>query len=125
MSAEVTFGDAMKAWEGADEFTEIFDHAPGAPSNRPVMSRPPRQIASKKFVREVADMLERSNSTEDVADWIADKMERFGAFFAEPMFDTEGNGPTCSWCKTLWPLCGHHHLSQRIHELPEAGGRDD
>ena len=23
----------------------------------------------------------------------------------------DGSGPECSLCGTLWPLCGHHHMS--------------
>ena len=109
--------EAMAAWSAQDEFAGIMQPAPGTPDTRPVMSKPPRYVASREFVREVADVLDRAASPDEVADWVIDKMERFGALMAEPMFDTEGNGPICSWCKTIWPLCGHHHQSQRIHEL--------
>lgn len=109
--------EAMGAWSAQDEFKGIMTTSPGDGGNRPVMSRPPRYIATREFVREVSDMLERDRSAEAVADWAIDKMERFGALMAEPMFDMNGNGPICSWCKTIWPLCGHQHQSQRIHEL--------
>lgn len=104
-----------------DEFKGILVPASGTPERRPVMSHPPRYVASRDFTLEVSDLLDRSAGPQDVADWIVDKMERFGALMAEPMFDTEGNGPICSWCKTIWPLCGHHHQSQRVHELNGAG----
>lgn len=120
--------EAMAAWSAQDEFKGIMQIAPGHGGKRPVMSMPLRVVASRAFVREVADVLDRASSPDEVADWVVDKMERFGALMAEPMFDTNGNGPICSWCKELWPLCGHHHQSQRIHELdppaPPAGTTD-
>ena len=114
--------EAIDAWAHQDEFAGIMTAAPGDDGNRAVMSRPPRYIATKVLVNEVADMLDQDNSAEAVADWAIDKMERFGALMAEPMFDTHGNGPICSWCKTIWPLCGHHHQSQRIHEIEAQSG---
>lgn len=97
MSADVT------EWEG------IFL---GEGGSRPVMSMPPRMKASMKFVREVADALGLEHDAAcEAADWIVDKMERFGASTAQPVMDMEGCGPVCSWCGVLWPLCGHHHLT--------------
>lgn len=116
--------EAISAWEAQDEFKGIMTVGPDHAGSRPVTSHPPRYIAAKVFVREVAAMLERDSSPEAVADWAIDKMERFGALMAEPMFDMNGNGPICSWCKTIWPLCGHQHQSQRIHELDPATGAD-
>jgi hypothetical protein len=99
------------------EFDGIFEPTP----ERPVMRRPPKMIASKSFIREVRDMLDEADGDETkVADWIADKMERFGARTAQPIFDMKGNGPGCSWCGTVWPLCGHHHQSEELNE-DEAG----
>lgn len=109
--------EAMGAWSAQDEFKGIMTVGPEHAGSRPVMSHPPRYIATKEFVREVAAMLEQDASPEAVADWAIDKMERFGALMAEPMFTQAGEGPVCSWCKVIWPLCGHHHQSQRIHEL--------
>lgn len=106
--------EAVEAWSKADEFAGIF-MTDGRP--RAVMSKPPRMQASKAFIREVQDLLDASTSTEEVADWIVNKMEDYGAHLAEPMFDMNGNGPACSFCKTLWPLCGHQHVSQRLKEL--------
>ena len=92
----------------AGEFSHIF--LPYDP--RPVMTRPPRTRASRKFVVEVREALGLSDDeADDAADWIADKMERFGASFSQPVFDMDGNGPMCSFCGAIWPLCGHHHLS--------------
>lgn len=28
----------------------------------------------------------------------------------------EGSGPNCSWCGAIWPLCGHHHMSENLPE---------
>lgn len=109
--------EAIEAWVAKDEFAGIFVTS-GVP--RAPMSRPPRVQASRLFASEVQQVIEEATSTEQIADWIADKMERFGALMAEPMFDTHGNGPICSWCKTIWPLCGHHHVSQRVHEIGDA-----
>lgn len=92
-----------------DEFAGIF-LTPGG--SRPLMSVPPQMRASKLFIREVRDELNLDNErAESAADWIADKMERYGALFARPVFDMDGNGPQCSFCSMPWPLCGHHHLS--------------
>ena len=96
-----------------DEWSGIF--LPTA--ERAVMSKPPRTQASALFVREVRDTLGLDDDTATrVADWAVDKMERFGAAFAQPVFDMDGNGPICSWCTTIWPLCGHHHQSAMVDE---------
>lgn len=95
------------------EWEEIFQ--PG--HKRPVMSIPPRMLATSKFVNEVRAELDLDPEVaEKVADWVADKMERFGARMAQPVFDMDGNGPICSWCTTIWPLCGHHHLSLAVRD---------
>ena len=92
------------------EFEGIFE--PG--EKRPLMSKPSRVFASKKLIREVAEALNIADEdvARDTADWIADKMERFGARTARGVLDLEGNGPVCSWCSTIWPLCGCAHLSE-------------
>lgn len=95
------------------EFTEIMEH-PGDGS-RPVMSRPPTHQASKKFILDVRDALELDDDQAlKASDWIIDKMERFGAYYARPVFLMDGTGPCCSWCGTIWPLCGHHHQSGNL-----------
>lgn len=101
------------------EFEGIFEPTP----SRPVMSKPQRMKASKEFVHEVAAMLgvQHSEDATEAADWIADKMERFGARTARPVFDMHGNGPQCSWCGAIWPLCGDAHLSE---ELDDEEGAD-
>lgn len=88
------------------EYTGIFLAQSGS---RPVMSTPPPMQASRKLVQIVADARDQSTSDEDLADWLADFMERFGARTAQPVIDMEGNGPLCSWCSAIWPLCGHDH----------------
>lgn len=97
------------------EWSEIFFEGP---ASRPVMSVPPKVVATKKFITEVRDALDLDDDTKATlaADWIADKMERFGASMAEPVFDMDGNGPVCSWCKVIWPLCGHQHQSVILHD---------
>lgn len=102
----------------SDEFHGIAI-TPG--ESRPLMSRPPRLIASAKFIREVRDALgiEDYDRAREAADWVLDKMERFGARTAQPMFDMEGNGPRCSWCGGIWPLCGCHHLSEEVQDEKE------
>jgi hypothetical protein len=82
-------------------------------ASRPVMSKPPRMRASMKLVREVSAALgiDDDAAALDAADWVADKMERFGARTARPVFGMDGEGPQCSWCSQIWPLCGCHHLS--------------
>lgn len=99
----------LAAVERLKEWTGIFVFEGG---DRPVMSRPPVPKAASALVREVADMLGvEYHDAIEAADWIASKMERFGAGTAQPVFDMDGNGPICSWCTTIWPLCGHHHLT--------------
>lgn len=94
----------------AGEFEGIFEHG----YSRPLMSKPPRVQASKKLIQEVADALhiDDDDAAREAADWIADKMERFGARTARGVIDMDGNGPQCSWCSAIWPLCGCSHLSE-------------
>lgn len=102
----------------AGEFAEIFEPFWG---NRRPMSQPPRVTASMKFIREVQHALDVADDDKarEAADWIVDKMERFGARTARMVFDAEGNGPQCSWCGTIWPLCGHHHQSEVVEDAEE------
>lgn len=83
--------------------------------NRPLMSYPPEFKAARVFVDRVMvelDVPDRERA-EVMADWIVNFAERFGAYQAGPMFDMDGNGPQCSWCGQIWPLCGHHHMTGR------------
>lgn len=103
----------------AGEFDEIMQWSSGV--KRPVMAPPPPVVATSKFIREVRAALGIADDdrAREAADWIVDKMERFGASTAEPVFDMQGNGPRCSWCGTIWPLCGHHHQSEVMAD-PDA-----
>lgn len=81
--------------------------------NRPVMSKPPEFKAARVFVDRIMvelDVPDRERA-EAMADWIVNFAERFGAFSAQPVFNMDGEGPCCSWCGMIWPLCGHHHMS--------------
>lgn len=104
-----------------DEFSEIMQ---SMGESRPVMSVPPRVIASAKFIREVQRELDIADDdrAREAADWIIDKMERFGAYTARAVFDMDGIGPQCSWCGGIWPLCGHHH---QAHQPDEEDAPDE
>lgn len=100
------------------EFTGIFISS-GEP--RPVMSKPRRMQATKKLIREVQDALGIADDKAfEAADWVANKMERFGASSAQPVFDMDGSGPNCSWCGMIWPFCGHHHMSNNLPDEDES-----
>lgn len=91
------------------DFTEIIR---STGDTRPVMSRPPKLIATKKWVRQVQDAAtEAGGDMNALADWVLNAMEEYAAWTARPVFDMEGNGPQCSVCHQIWPLCGHHHMS--------------
>lgn len=108
----------------SDEFQEIMQPSDSTPERRPVMSHPPRYVASSKFIREVKHTLDIADDdrAREVADWVIDKMERFGALTAQPVFTMDGTGPVCSWCGIIWPLCGHHHQSKAIADDAESEG---
>lgn len=93
---------------------------PLAYNDRPVMM-PPRVQATDQLVTETRIALEETGGDpERMAQWIAERIEEFGALQAEPVFDMEGSGPICSWCSALWPLCGHATRS----EVLDAGEAD-
>lgn len=101
-----------------EEFTAIILVTEG--ETRPVMSKPRPFKATKKFIRHVQDNLNiPDEQATDAADWVLNLMERYGANSAQPMFDMDGNGPSCSWCGMIWPLCGHHHMSSNLPENDE------
>ena len=95
------------------------------PANRPVMSKPHPFKAARVFVDRIMtefDVPDREQA-EVMADWIVNFAERYGAYQAAPVFDMDGNGPQCSWCGAIWPLCGHHHMTGR--DLEEGGDDDE
>lgn len=94
------------------EFDHIFIGHPWATE---FLARPPKVQASKKLIRMIADAQAEHDTPERFADWVADLMERYGARSAQGCFFLEDDsGPRCSWCTGMWPLCGHHHLSEEI-----------
>lgn len=96
------------------EFVGIF-MLPG--QGRPVMSMPPTMRAAKPLIDQVRWELGIPDAdAERVADWIADRMERYAALTARPVMEMDGTGPVCSDCSMLWPMCGHHHLSAEIDD---------
>lgn len=99
------------------EFHEIIQSTGG---ERPVMSKPRPFTATKKFIQHLHDNIGEL-SQEEAADWVLNLMERYGARTAQPVFDMDGSGPQCSWCGTLWPLCGHQHMSEEIEEDEHEG----
>lgn len=88
---------------------EGISHTTG--EERQPMQRPGRMVATKKLMRIIQDAQIEHWTEEAFADWFADYLEGYGASTAEPMFTTDGEGPVCSWCGSIWPLCGHHHMS--------------
>ena len=74
-------------------------------------TRPPASTATSKMVRIVRDGLADCDTPEQAADWVLNFAIRFAAYHAEPVFDMHGNGPVCSYCGGLWPVCGHSHMS--------------
>ena len=99
------------------EFTGIFA---GTHETRPVMSKPRPMQATKKLIHEVQEALGiPDHRAVEAADWVANKMERFGASMAQPVFTMDGSGPSCSWCGMIWPLCGHHHMSNNLPDDEE------
>lgn len=101
-----------------NEFEGIFL---GATETRPLMSKPKPMLATKKLIREVQDALGiPDDKATEAADWVANKMERFGASSAAPIFSMEGSGPSCSWCGMIWPLCGHHHMSTNLPDEEDS-----
>lgn len=93
---------------------------PLAYDDRPVM-RPPRVQATDQLVLETRLALDEfGGDPERMAQWVAERIEEFGALQAQPTFDMDGCGPLCSWCGVLWPLCGHHQKSELIGEGEDA-----
>lgn len=100
-----------------NEFTAIIINDG---ETRPVMSKPKPFKATKKFIQHVQDNLGIPDEKAiEAADWVLNLMERYGANAAEPVFDMDGNGPKCSWCGMLWPMCGHHHMSSNVPDDEE------
>lgn len=79
---------------------------------QPLMSRPPRRIATRKWVAQVERAVrDADGDMEALADWVLNAMEGYAALTARPVFETDGAGQNCSFCMGFWPLCGHHHMT--------------
>lgn len=60
------------------------------------------------FVYEVRRALDdHEGNPVGLAKWICERIEEFGNQDARPVFDMQGNGPSCSWCGALAMLCQH------------------
>ena len=84
---------------------------------RPIFSRPPRVKATKYLEDKINDESPvpiPDDKAEDMADWIANLLDRYGAYHARMMFemspDGEGN-PACSYCGAVHMMCGHGLMS--------------
>lgn len=83
-------------------------------SPRPVGAKP-RVHATDQLIYETERALEDTQGTpEQMAQWIAERIEEYGAMQSMPVFDMEGNGPMCSWCGGIWGLCGHAAISEVV-----------
>ena len=79
---------------------------------RPLMSKPARLNATRKWVAQVERAArEADGDMEALADWVLNAMEGYAALTARPVFETDGAGTNCSHCMGFWPLCGHHHMT--------------
>ena len=96
------------------EFTGVISRYVDGGRKRPVMSMPLGVEASSDFISRVRAEIPCTVTDDEataVADYVLNLMERYGAFSAQPVVNMHGVGPCCSWCGTIWPLCGHHHWS--------------
>ena len=89
---------------------------------RPLMSRPPRLIATRKWVAQVERAAQDADGDmEALADWVLNAMEGYAALTARPVFETDGTGQKCSHCMGVWPLCGHHYMTSVNADNEETG----
>ena len=84
---------------------------------RPIFSHPPRVKATKYLEDKINDESPvpiPDDKAEAMADWIANMLNRYGAYHARMMFemspDGEGN-PACSYCGAVHMMCGHGLMS--------------
>ena len=96
------------------EFDGVFITTGG---NRPLFSRPPRVRASRYLedkIKSESPVPIPDDKAEDMADWIANLLDRYGAYHARMMFemlpDGDGN-PACSYCGSPHMFCGHGQMS--------------
>lgn len=111
------------------DYKEIFtsnDGSMGTP--RELMGHPRPLQASRKLMQMIEDAQREHATQVAFADWLANFMERYAASFAHPVFDVsegaDGSGPNCSFCGAIWPMCGHHHMSDWVPAGSEVGESD-
>lgn len=80
-------------------FVYITSHPQGIPSG--VVEPTP------EFIREVEWLLLENPTPREIAQWVSDRIEEHGSQHARPVFSMEGNGPFCSYCGAIGPICGH------------------
>lgn len=77
---------------------------------------PTRLQATKKLIHTIQNAQLEHTTPEAFADWLANYMEGYGAYFAHPSIDlSEGAAevvPQCSFCGASWLFCGHAHMSK-------------
>lgn len=65
-------------------------------------------VPTPDFVFEVRRVLaDLGGDADRLAQQIVDWIEEHGAQTAMPMFDLEGAGPLCSWCRSYTGICKH------------------
>ena len=84
-------------------FEYVTSHPQGIPTG--VVAPTP------EFVREVEFFLLDNPTSREIAQWVADRIEEHGAQFARPVVTLKGNGPFCSYCGAIGPICGHPERS--------------
>lgn len=105
------------------EFVGVINSFVDGGRERPPMSVPLKVEASKDFIDRVRTEIPCTVTDDEataVADYVLNLMEKYGAFQAQPVVNMHGTGPCCSWCGTIWPLCGHHHWSGVDFDNEEA-----
>lgn len=92
------------------------------PGTRP-LGQVPEVTATDQLVLETRIALEETGGDpERMAQWIAERIEEFGAITSRGVFTMDGDGPVCSWCHTFWGLCGHDKRTEMYPDDENEGG---